>query len=592
MSGETLDIDMPFGTEEQLASYILEEWQEKDAYREPAKDSWEEIEAYKYATDTKDSVMGGSAFDHSTHIPVIAPIAQDLEAIVGQVTMPHEDWFTFQPEDRASAPKEKRSKVISYIKNRHRISGFKKEKEKLDSDLITYGNAFAMVDWIDESSEDKDGYIGPKLKRISPYDIVFDPTADSFQDTWKIIRTVVSLGKLYQWQQAGLVGKEQAQKVLDQRRSHGTARMSAHEKNQQYVPAGFTNYDSYMVSGVVEILWFYGDIYDQESGKLHKNRKIGSVDGTYVLLNEEIETHTGKPHIYKAGWEVRPDNLWSMGPLDNIVGINYQINHRENAKNDALDKFIYPDKVYVGDVEEKYDDETGQTIYLAPEGGGVQEIAMNSQFFQYNLEIDALTNTARTSARLPLDLVGFRSPGEKTFGEVSALTEGAMRGFIHKTVSYEAFLEEILTAELELAHKHISGVLQVPGQAEGGIIPFLDVTRADLKVTGSLIAKGSQRFARKNQVLSTLSQLSQGPLLQMVGAHVSGKKLAELVEELTELDGTGVFEEYAQVYEGAEFQQLQNEAQMQVAEQAMEPTLDEVLEEEELQELDDLNGLA
>ena len=592
MSGETLDLEMPFGDQGRLASYILDEWYEKDAYREPAKSRWEEIEAYKYATDTKNSLMGGSAFDHSTHIPVIAPISQDLEAIVGQVTMPHEDWFTFQPEDRASAPKEKRSKVVSYIKNRHRISGFKKEKEKLDSDLVTYGNAFAMVEWIDESSEDKGGYIGPKLMRISPYDIVFDPTASSFDSSYKIIRQIISMGKLLQWKEKGLVNTDAADLILANRRTHGTRRMTSHEKDQQYTPQGFTTYDAYMTSGVVEILWFYGDIYDQEGGKLHKNRKIASVDGTYVLFDEEIDTHTGKPHIYKAGWEVRPDNLWSMGPLDNIVGINYQVNHRENAKNDALDKLIYPDKVFVGDVEEKYDDETGQTIYLAPEGGGVQEIAMNTQFFQYNLEIDALTNMARTSARLPLDLVGFRSPGEKTFGEVSALTEGAMRGFIHKTMSYESFLEEILTAELELAHKHISGVLQVPGQAEGGIIPFLDVTRADLKVSGSLVAKGSQRFARKNQMMSTLSQLSATGILDRTAVHQSSKKLAELVEELTELDGFGVFEEYAQVYESAELQQLQNEAQMQVLEQGLEPTLDEVLEEEELQELDNLDGLA
>lgn len=580
MSGETLDTTQEIQTKQQLAAWILEKWDHWDMPE--VYQRWKEIEAYKYATDTNNELMGQSAFDHTNHIPVVGPIAQDLEAIISQVTTPHEDWFNFSPQDRAAADKVAKAKVLAYLKNRHKLSNFRKEKRKLDSDFITYGNCFAMVTFADESSDRKNGYIGPKLKRISPYDIRFDPTASEFRNP--IIRELISLGELARRASKGLVDDGVARQIIEARRTHGNTRMSIQEKDQQYVPAGFENYDYYMNSGVVEILWFYGDIYDPLNDIMKEGRKIASVNGTHILLDEEIESATGKPHIYHAAWQVRPDNLWGMGPLDSLISINHQVNHRENAKNDALDKLIVPDKVFMGSVEEQYDDETGGIIYLAPEGGGVQELAINTQFFQFDLQIDRLTQIARLAARLPMDLVGFRSAGEKTFGEVQSLTDGAMRGFLHKAQDYEVFLEQILTAELELAADNLSSVIQVPGQVQEGVIPFLDITKKDLQITGSLIPRGAQRFARKNQILSTLVQLANTGMMDRVAAHVSSEGLMEIIEELTELDGSNLFEKFAAITEQAEMQQVQQQAQQVLAAQAAEPTIQEDIISQELGE--------
>lgn len=583
MAGESQSLnEQEIKQEAMLASYVLAKYQEWDGYKETQKTTWKEVEVYKYATDTKDAMMSNS-FDHSNHIPVVNTIAQDLEAIVGQVTSPHNDWFTFNPQDRESAQKERVQKVISYLKNRHKVSNFSEVKEKLDGDLVTYGNAFALVDFSVPADNDKVGYLGPKAVRISPYDIVFNPTAPSFEDATKIIKEVVDLGTIWKWKEQGLVDKQKAQKILDDRVHFQS--MSNSDKDKQY-KAGFTTYDAYMTSGVVEILWFYGDIYDVDSQKFHFSKKLAVVDGKYLLIDEKIDTPTGKPHIYHAVWQRRPDNLWGMGPLDNIIGLNHQINHRENSKNDALDKTIYPDKVFLGDVEEVYDDETGQTIYLAPEGGGVNELAINTQFFANDLQIDRLNEMAKIAARLPQDLVGFRSPGEKTFGEVSALTEGAMRGFIHKILSYEKFLEKILNAELVLASQNASSLLVVEGQSEGGVIPFLEVTKKDLQVTGSLSARGATRFNRKNQVLSTISQLQQSGMLELISTHLNTSKLAGLVEELAEIEGTGVVEEYAMVYEQMELQDLQTQAELQSSSTMMEPTMEELEMEDEMDVLD------
>lgn len=584
MSGETLNTYQSAGTDIDLAAIITHRWSQWNLQKEPAMEKWEEVEAYKYATDTTTLPNFNSPFEHTTHIPVIAPIAQDLEAIINQVTIPHDDWFDFAPTDPSSAKVTLRKKITSFLKNRHRVGNFVPEARKLISDLVTYGNSFCQVIFSDETNKDKVGYIGPKIIRISPYDIVFDATARSFEDSPKIIRELITLGELRRRADKGLLDKEVVDEILENRRAvGGRASFPQHHKDQQYVPAGFGTYEEYTTSGTIELLWFYGDLYDNDSGELLLNKQIVVADDNYVLLNEEIETVDGKPHIYKAGWENKPDNLWSMGPLDNIVGINYQVNHRENAKSDALDKLIVPDRVYQGDVEQIYDDETGATEYLAPEGGGVTELNINTQFFSFDLHIDRLEHEARRSARLPSDLIGFRSAGEKTLGEVTALTEGGMRGFIHKAQDFERFLEQILTAELAVARDNLSSVIQVPGQTEGGIIPFMEISREDLKVSGSLIAQGARRFARKQQILGTLTQLSATPLYQQAIPHTSGAKIAELLAELTETQAEGIFERFAGINEGAEAQIVQSEAQQFVASRVSQPSIEDMDLDEELE---------
>lgn len=547
---------------------------------------WREVEAYKYATDTT-SLPQGSNFEHTTHIPVVAQIHEDLTAIVDQVLFPHEDWFSFKPGDKTSAMAEKRDAVVSYLKNRNDLSGIMGELRKCIDDYITYGNCFFMVGYKNESDPESDsvGYAGPCGTRISPYDIVFDPTAATFRETPKIIREDITIGELKRRQDDPRLGwdKEVIQRILDERSLGMTGVFRDDEKGEQYVPSGFTSRQAYLVSGTVQLLWFYGDIYDPVTQELRKNRVVVCVDGEQVLFDDEVDTWDGKPMIYHAGWKRRPDNIWAMGPLDNIIGINYQVNHRENAKSDALDRMIVPDRVYLGDVEEVYDEELRRTIYLSPEGGGVQDLGIDTQFFSFDLHIDRLQQQARLAARLPQELVGFRTPGEKTFGEVSSLIDGGMRGFIHKIQDFEKnLLVPMLQSELEISRKFLDDTISIPGVSQEGYTPFLDVSRNDLKVSGQLIPEGASRFARKNQLLSTMSQLSSTPLAQIAAPHISSKGTARVLAELTETTSTGMFEENAAIFESMEQQNLMNAAQGQVAGNAAEPTVEEAQLEREI----------
>jgi len=564
-----------FSTETDKAAFITHRFTELDSMREEALSQWSEIEAYRYATDTH-SLPDGSAFSHSTHLPVVASIAQDLEAILKQVTTPHDDYFTFKPMDLEAASLDQRDKVVAYLKSRFIVNGYEKELGKLRSDLITYGNCFSHTFFVDESVGDKQGYIGPTTKRISPYDVVFNPTASSFDDTAKIVREVVSLGELKKRGTSGLIDPLAVESILDGRANYKPTRYGRN-KDAQYTPAGFGSYEDYMISGYIELLWFYGSVYDQVGQELHENRVIVVADNVHLLMDEPIATYDGKANIFHSVWQQQPDNLYGLSPLANIIGINWQINHRENAKSEALDRLIKPDVVHLGDVVEVFDDETGQTTYIAPEGGGVQELAVNTQFFSFDLQIDRLTHAARAAARLPSDLTGFRSQGEKTLGEVTALTDGGMRGFIDKASDFEkTTLENHLSASIQLARDNFTLAFTIPSQGDSGFLQMLEITKDDLSVNGILIPQGARRFARKNQILGTLTQLSATPLAQVIGMHISGKGGSKLVEELLEMHGSGLFSEYAQIIEQAEAQQIANQAEQEVAAATAQPTQTEL----------------
>ncbi len=583
MSGESATALGGFVTPAEKAEFVTRLWTEWDAARDPAISKWREIEAYRYATDTNSLPNAKGAFTHSTHMPVAAAIAQDLEAILLQVVMPHEDWFTFEPMDSQAARKDQRKTIVSYLKNRHALNGYTDEVAKLRSDLVTYGNCFSQVFHANESRGEQSGYVGPKVRRVSPYDIAFDPTAVDFSCTPKVIREIITLGELKRRGDAGILDSETVNKLLHGRGNFANSD-AGEDKNEQYVPLGFGTYQQYIQSGFIELLWFYGDVYDQENIELHESQIVVVADSEEVLLEDTIKTSTGKPHIFQSVWQKLPDNLWGQGPLENIIGLNYQVNHRENAKSEALDRLIYPDKIYQGDVEEMYDDETGQMTYLAPERGGVQELAINTQFFSFDLHIDRLQHSARSAARLPSDLTGFRSQGEKTLGEVTALTEGGMRGFIDKAADFErSSLEKHLGAEIELAYDNFGSAFKVPNKNEGGFIEMLNVTKEDLAVNGILIPRGAKRFARKNQMLSTLTQLSATPLAQVIALHTSGKGATELVNELLETHDTGLFEEFAQILEQGEAQQIMNQVEQSNAMQASQPSLEEQMITNELE---------
>lgn len=557
----------------QIATNVSMMYDSFQMYRNTNRSKWEELEAYLYATDTT-SLKGSSSHDHTTHIPVLAELKEELEAIMYATVLPHEDFLSWVPFTQDSAAKDTRKKVLAYIKNRHSLNGFDKVFRRLIQDLVMYGNAFVKVNYVDERVNGV-GYVGPKPVRLSPYDIVFDPTRADFEKTPKIVRAVMTMGEFIAWTKTlPDVDPSLLERMKKRRQTITSLSRTELNKANQYAPDGFNDIAAYYKSGIVEVLQFYGDVYDEEVMDVRPNRCAIVVDRVDLVTEYDEPT----PNIFKAGWADKPDNLWSQGPLDKVVGLNYQINHRENSKSDALDRFIFPDKVFTGDVEEVYNEETGQTYYLAPEGGGVTDISPDTTVLTADMHQDKLMAYARAAAGLPPQLLGFRTPGEKTAFEVQNLDSAALRKFIHKAAQFEMdLLEPTVRAEILIGRDNFHTVLQAISTDDEGIPIMLQVTREDLSANGKLVPVGARRFARQNQQMSMINQLANSNLGQLIGQHINSYNLARVVEDLGGFGNYEFVDKFAAIVEAGEAQMQQAMQEQELVSKLSNPGLDEIL---------------
>jgi len=580
-------ITLDYQDKSALADGIVSHWSSWNSSRTQAMELWAEIDSYLHATDTS-MLEGGTNFDHKTHLPILSELHEDLIAIVYSTLFPHDDWLSWKGFEINAITKQIRQKVLSYIKQCHSMNGFNVEMRKVVDDLVRYGNCFGQGYYKNNSMESAggmiSGYAGPATKRISPYDIAFNPVAKEFSKTPKIIRELLTMGDFYEFVSSAseedcCISEEELSEIM-KRRTGGNNDYSERYKEKQYIPAGFGSIDEYYTSGYIELLWFYGDIFNDTDGTFSKKRCVVVVDRDTVVIDKEELF----PAIFKGSWTPRPDNLWSQGPLDKVVGINYMINHRENSKNDAIDKFTYPDRAYVGDVEEIYDEVTGHTKYIMPEGGSVSDIRPDSTVLTFDNQIMMHRDLARTSARLPQQLAGFRTAGEKTATEVQSLNDGAFRGFINKAGQLEEdFIEPLVQAEIRIAKDNYSSIIKVLEEDEDGILLTTQITEEDLSANGKLIPHGSKRFSRQLQQLQGLTQLANTQIGQMVAPHINTYNLAKTVEELYGFDKFGFVNKFASIDEQMEAEERSMLAQQEMVKQSSEPT---ALEMEMMQDED------
>lgn len=584
-------ITLDYNDKNALAGGVVSSWTQWNSSRTQAMELWAEIDSYLHATDTS-MLEGGSNFDHKTHLPILSELHEDLIAIVYSTLFPHDDWLSWKGFEINAITKQVRQKVLSYIKQCHAMNGFSVQMRKVVDDLIRYGNCFTQTYYKNESMESQQGmvsgYAGPAIKRISPYDIAFNPVAREFSKTPKIIRELITVGDLHEL----YTGASAEDLALDadtfdslmSRRTGSGNDYTERYKDKQYIPQGFGSIDEYYNSGYVELMWFYGDIFNDTDNTFAKKRCVVVVDRDTVLIDKEELF----PAIFKGGWTPRPDNLWSQGPLDKVVGINYMINHRENSKNDAIDKFTYPDRAYVGDVEEIYDEVTGHTKYIMPEGGSVSDIRPDSTVLTFDNQIMMHRDLARTSARLPQQLAGFRTAGEKTATEVQSLNDGAFRGFINKAAQMEEdLIENAVQAEIRVAKDNFSSIIKVLEEDEDGILLTTQITEEDLSANGKLIPHGSRRFSRQLQQLQGLTQLANTQIGQMVAPHINTYNLAKTVEELYGFDKFGFVNKFASIDEQMEAEERSMLAQQEMVQQSSEPTSLEMGMMEEEDEFED-----
>lgn len=591
MSGaNSIDINVLTGAPEHtVAAEIVRNWTTWRGASEVVRQRWKEAVQYTYATSTNETTNAQNGHGHSTHIPKVANILDNLNANYMEALFPHGDWFKFKGFDQEASFKEKREAIESYLKTKHDISGFTNTMQRILTDWCLYGNCFAGVTYERElhatQADGSAGFQGPRVYRISPYDIVFNPLATDFEHAPKIIRSLKTMGELLRDVEENPelnYSQEIVDLMLNDRKQLASMSATDVDKSSQLQFDGFGSASTYYNSGHVEILEFYGDIYDKNTMKLLKNHVITVVDRKHVIRSQPLETWTGRPHIYHCGWRTRPDNLWAMGPVDNLIGLQYRMNHLENSRSDAFDAMLSPDLVFTGQVED-VEKVNGAMHYTMAEGGSVRNLAPDTTVLNADFQIQQIEAQMELYAGAPREAMGVRTPGEKTADEVQRLEAASGRVFQHKIRYFEReFLEKILEAEVEVARRNIDtiDVIEVLDD-DLGVSEFVTIQKADITANGRLNAVGARHFARQNMLTKNLQQFSaqvnNDPLLQQ---HFPSERLAKAWEDLLGFKNLELFQAYGRVAENAELQRLSQVAEGQVQEEAMTSADEEGFEDE------------
>tara|TARA_X000001382_G_scaffold124668_1_gene109417 strand:- start:272 stop:2017 length:1746 start_codon:yes stop_codon:yes gene_type:complete len=572
MAGTTIDLQTmidPHG----LAEDIADRWTQWHNARRTKVEEWKELRNYIYATDTRTTSNSKLPWTNSTTTPKLTQIADNLHANYFSALFPQKRWFRFEANDAASDIKSKRDVIQAYMENKIRQSDFVNTTSKLINDYIQYGNCFATVEFERDYTEYEDGeravnYVGPKLVRISPFDICFNPLAANFGESPKIVRSMMSMGELARKIEE-TVENDYLSKIFEKMVGNRAA-VSGNDvdidKSHAFTADGFTNLNEYYESNYVELMTFYGDIYDADTKVFHKNRVITIVDRAYVIYNEQNPSWLGKSPIYHAGWRERPDNLYAMGPLDNLVGMQYRIDHLENLKSDVFDQIAYPIIKIRGDVED-FDFEPAARIYMGEEGD-VGYLAPDATALNADFQIQNLENKMEMMAGAPREAMGIRSAGEKTAFEVQQLMTAAGRIFQHKTAHFErVFLEPILNGMIEAARRNMdyADTIRVLNE-DSGVFFFEEITKEDIMANGKIIPMGARHFAERAQRVQSLTQLYQIKLADpTVAVHLSGKEFARVLAD--ELGEPALFGDNITVSEQLETQRMTNEAEVQFEEE-------------------------
>jgi hypothetical protein len=571
MAGTNIDLDMLLDPHS-MAVEISQQWTDWNNARRQKIEEWKELRNYIYATDTRTTSNSKLPWTNSTTTPKLTQIADNLHANYFAALFPQKRWFRFEANDQESDTKNKRDVIQSYMQNKIRQSDFENTVSRILNDYIQYGNCFATVDftrdYIEMDGEIIVNYVGPKLVRISPFDICFNPLAPNFSESPKIIRSIVTLGEIARKIEESVDNAYMAD-VMDKMMVNRTSTVIQDvdvTKSQGFIADGFSNIKEYYDSNYVEILTFYGDIYDKDTKTFHKNRVITVVDRAYVLSNEQNPSWLGKSAVFHAGWRERPDNLYAMGPLDNLVGMQYRIDHLENLKADVFDQIAYPIMKIRGDVED-FDFEPGSRIYMGEEGD-VGYLMPDSTALNADFQIQNLEGKMEMMAGAPREAMGIRSAGEKTAFEVQQLMTAAGRIFQHKTAHFErVFLEPILNAMLEAARRNMdyADTVRVLNE-DSGLFFFEQITKEDIKANGKIVPMGARHFAERAQRIQNLTQLYQIKLSDpTIAAHMSGKEFARILAD--ELGEPALFGENITVVEQLQTQRVATEAQVQYEEE-------------------------
>lgn len=583
MAGKTVDISTIL-TPDTMGTEIASMWQSWDNMRQEWKALSEETRRYIFATDTTQTTNAKLPWKNKTVTPKLTQIRDNLIANYLASLFPKRKWLFWKGSSEDSATKEKREAIENYMRYVVGQPEFKKEINKVLTDYIDDGNCFVTPEWVDERIEgvegNKYGYVGPVARRVAPLDIVFNPIANTFNKSPKIIRAVWTLGEVRRMLDA--ITTDETKETIEalwnymveirQKCAAGGDIGSFTQKDAYLQMDGFDSYAEYLSSGYVELLFFMGDLYDVHGNQMYPNYKIIVADRHKIISKEPNPSYFGQAPVYHAGWRIRQDNLWAMGPLHNLVGMQYRIDHLENLKADVLDTIAYPVLKIKGYVED-FEWQPMERI-ICGDDGDVEMLQPPYQVLQLDDQLMKYAETMEQMAGAPKEAMGFRNPGEKTMYEVQRLENAYNRIFQNKIMQFEEYvLEPLLNAMLELARRKMDTSQIAIWDDELGMETFISISPSDLTGMGKLYPLAARHFAERAEVLQNLNTFANSALYADAGVrvHISGKALAEMLEEFFDIEDYEIVKPYIQIEENKETQLLSSVANEQAMMEATTP---------------------
>jgi hypothetical protein len=170
MTGKVLELENVL-TPDRLATQLTERYVTWDGLRQIAKQDWEEIRRYVYATDTTQTTNNQLPWKNKTTVPKLCQIRDNLYANYTATLFPQRKWLIWEANEQDSNSVDKRDAITNYMSWVITQPGFKQEIDKLILDYIDFGNCFGTVEWADGRVEQKDrtqaGYVGPMIVGVS-----------------------------------------------------------------------------------------------------------------------------------------------------------------------------------------------------------------------------------------------------------------------------------------------------------------------------------------------------------------------------------------------------------------------------------------
>lgn len=571
-------------TRENIARQIADQWTTMDQNRNDWKQEKKELRQFLFATDTRKTSVGKKTpWKNSTVTPKLTQIRDNLHANYIAALFPSSNWLRYEGGDKESATLDKANTVEAYMRTKLKEDNFEVLVDSLVLDYIDYGNVFVghkfvTENYIDPETQELIGtYTGPRAYRIAPNDIVFNPTLRSFKDSPKIVRSLRTVADfLVEWQERPNPDYDPTvvEKIKVIRSTTGT-NVEEVIKDDAYSIDGFGSLHEYLKSPNLEILEFFGDLYDPETGELLRDHVITVVDRRWVLRKAPIKTYLGGIPMFHVGWRKRPDNLWAQGPLDQLLGLQYRIDHLENLKADVFDQIAHPVVKVRGSTVEDFEFGPGEVIYVGTDGD-VEFDRPDPTALNADTQIQNLMDKMEELAGAPRQAMGIRTPGEKTKYEVQVLENGAGRIFQAKVSWFERNLIEPLINDMlascisNLGEHDPQKIEQVDEQ---GTKIFKTITRDDLRGKGKLRAVGARHFAEQARFVQELTQTVQAlESLPNVKPHISGKRIAKALEDSMGWEQYKIVAPNIAIHEQLETQRVMQSAQEQAALEAGQPS--------------------